>query len=136
MRTLIVFACFTLAGVGLSAFGDQHRKAITHAEAGFQSGLYYFGGTYRRLLADTPESCAALCSADARCLAWSQLPQGPESAAVCELKRNGGLPEARPLAVSGRSPRHEAVFADPYLRSLPPGASAALGNTELAGGPR
>ncbi|MEM7768350.1 MAG: PAN domain-containing protein [Pseudomonadota bacterium] len=136
MRILIVFALFTLAGAGFSAFGDQHRKALTAQEAGFQPDIYYFGGTYRTLVSETPEQCATLCADDMRCRAWSHVAARAEASPFCELKRTGGLPEAQPQATSGRSPRHEARFANPPLHGLPPGHhDHQLFDTELAGGP-
>lgn len=136
MRALIVFVFFALAGAGFSAFGDQHRKALTAQEAGFQLDIYYFGGTYRTLVAETPQQCASLCADDLRCVSWSHLPERIDIGPACELKRNGGLPEARPQAVSGRSPRHEAAFAERDLRPLPVAGGGDPAASELAGGPR
>ncbi|MEM0985377.1 MAG: PAN domain-containing protein [Pseudomonadota bacterium] len=136
MRVFFIFAVFALAGAGLSAFGDQHREAATAREAGFQTDIYYFGGTYRTLASETPEQCAKFCAGDVRCKAWSQIGARLDTNAVCELKRTGGLPEAQPLTTSGRSPRHEALFENPPLHGLPPGASSNVLDDELEGGPR
>lgn len=136
MRALLVFALFTIVGVGLSAFGDNHRNAATDRSASYQADVYYFGGTYRRLLVETHEACDQFCANDARCLAWSHIPKHEDTAAICELKRSGGIPEAQPRTMSGRSARHEDIFADPPLHDLPKTTDTTLlFTTELAGGP-
>ena len=136
MRAIIVFAAFSLLGAGLSAFGDHHRQSMSAREAGHLPDIYFFGGTYRTVEAETADACAGQCGDDVRCRAWSYVPARTETQSFCELKRNGGIAEAQPRTVSGISPRHQALYANSARLSMQDiGATPIADDTGLAGGP-
>ena len=98
------------------AFADAPMSLKADAMAapetvGAEPGLYRFGATYSVIPSDGVSSCQAACADDARCVAWSHVATTGEHDAWCELKRGGGRIEHNPLATSGISPRHEAIFA-------------------------
>lgn len=68
---------------------------------------YRFGGTFARLDAASPAMCAALCTEDNRCEAWSHAPQRIDAAPQCELKRTQGQTENRPGYTSGIAGFHQ-----------------------------
>ncbi|MEM1151324.1 MAG: PAN domain-containing protein [Pseudomonadota bacterium] len=68
---------------------------------------YRFGGTFARLQAPSPAVCAAFCTEDDRCEAWSHAPETIEGAPQCELKRVPGRAENRPGYTSGIAGFHQ-----------------------------
>lgn len=68
---------------------------------------YRFGGTFARMEASSPAVCAALCTEDNRCEAWSHAPQMIDVEPQCELKRTQGRAENRPGYTSGIAGFHQ-----------------------------
>ncbi len=87
------------------------RPALTQASpAGYEWGIYRFGGTYSVIGSTSPAACEASCGADASCTAWSFVDTYGTAEARCELKRGAGRAEENNLAVSGLSPSFVASY--------------------------
>src|SRR5512147_407839 len=65
-----------------------------------EQGIARPGGVYTTVRISDATQCAALCTRDSICMAWTQLDSG-----VCELKAVAPSPVAQSGAVSGLSPR-------------------------------
>jgi len=114
MRNSWMFAIAALLVAPAFADAPMSLKAdavATPEIVGAETGLYRFGATYSVAPSDDALSCQTACADDAVCVAWSHVATTGEHDAWCELKRGGGRVEHNPLATSGISPRHEAIFA-------------------------
>ena len=127
MRLAPLFALALLAAPALadSPGAKPEKPAERQVPPGQEPGLYRFGATFRFTPAASASACQSSCASEGQCFAWSYVQASGESAARCELKRGGGRVEPNPLATSGISPRHEALYA----------TRIALPSGNLDGGP-
>tara|TARA_R110000787_G_scaffold3868_18_gene14973 strand:- start:6522 stop:7001 length:480 start_codon:yes stop_codon:yes gene_type:complete len=108
---LAIAACLVAPAFADAPMSLKADAMATPEMVGAEHGLYRFGATYSVTPSDNASSCQTACADDARCVAWSHVETTGEHDAWCELKRGGGRIERNPLATSGISPRHEAIFA-------------------------
>ena len=114
-----------LALIAAPAYADSPSAKPEQASTTSQeAGLYRFGATYSVLPGDTASACKNSCADDAACIAWSYVSTFEGTEARCELKRGGGKARPDPLATSGISPRHEALYAPPPEPELEGGPEA------------
>lgn len=106
MRIALLALAMTLATICFAAPSHADETA-----GSVEPGVYRFGATYRLLNGGDADACQAVCTDDNRCVAWSFVEGLGDGDARCELKRGGGRIELHPLATSGISPRHEALYA-------------------------
>ena len=107
---LAIAACLVAPAFADAPMSLKADAVATPAPVGHEPGLYRFGATYSVVASDDALSCQAACADDAVCLAWSFVSATGDAGAWCELKRSGGQIERNPMATSGFSPRHEAIF--------------------------
>lgn len=84
---------------------------------GHEVGRYRHGATYSVVDAGSALACQAACGDDGVCQAWSYVAGYGSAEARCELKQGGGKSEENLLAISGVSPRVDAVI---WGASAPP----------------
>ena len=93
-----VAASCCVSGVRGAGVTEPHAEAI-------EFGIDRIGGDYRSLeLAPDPtgKSCAAACTAEAQCRAWTYARPGyGSSTASCYLKEHVTSPQHRPCCISG-----------------------------------
>ena len=106
MRVALLALAVALATICFAAPSQADETA-----GSVEPGIYRFGATYRVLNGGDADFCQTICTQDNRCIAWSHMEGLTEDGAYCELKRGGGRVELHPLATSGISPRHEAIYA-------------------------
>jgi hypothetical protein len=107
---LAIAACLVAPAFADAPMSLKADAVATPAPVGHEPGLYRFGATYSVVASDDAPSCQTACADDAVCLAWSFVAATGDAGAWCELKRSGGQIERNPMATSGFSPRHEAIF--------------------------
>lgn len=108
---LAIAACLVAPAFADAPMSLKADAVATPAPVGHEQGLYRFGATYSVMPSEDALSCQTACADDAMCLAWSHVATTGDYDSWCELKRGGGRIEHNPLATSGISPRHEAIFA-------------------------
>jgi hypothetical protein len=108
---LAIAACLVAPAFADAPMSLKADAVATPEIVGAEPGLYRFGATYSVTPSKDALSCQRACADDAICVAWSHVATTGEYDAWCELKRGGGRVEHNPLATSGISPRHEALFA-------------------------
>jgi hypothetical protein len=107
---LAIAACLVVPAFADAPMSLKADAVATPTPVGHEPGLYRFGATYRVMPSEDALSCQTACADDAVCLAWSHVSAAGDAGAWCELKRSGGQIEHNPIATSGFSPRHEAIF--------------------------
>ena len=128
MRLVPLFASLSaIALMAAPALADSSPslKPEQATPKGQEAGIYRFGATYSVLPGDTATACQQSCADDGMCVAWSYVGAVQDGEARCELKRGGGRVRHDDLAVSGISPRHEAVFMPEPKPELEGGPDAA-----------
>ena len=107
---LAIAACLVAPAFADAPMSLKADAVAPPAPVGHEQGLYRFGATYNVMPSEDALSCQTACADDAVCLAWSFVSAAGDADAWCELKRSGGQIEHNPMATSGFSPRHEAIF--------------------------
>lgn len=107
----LALAILALPAVADSPSIKPSKQTEQEAPKGQEAGTYRFGATYSLLAGETASACQKSCSDDGACVAWSFVSSYDGTDARCELKRGGGHSRPDPLATSGISPRHEALYA-------------------------
>jgi PAN domain len=107
---LAIAACLVAPAFADAPMSLKADAVAAPAPVGHEQGLYRFGATYNVIPSEDALSCQTACAEDAVCLAWSFVSAAGDAGAWCELKRSGGQIEHNPMATSGFSPRHEAIF--------------------------
>ena len=107
---LAIAACLVAPAFADAPMSLKADAVAAPAPVGHEQGLYRFGATYSVVPAEDALGCQTACADDSACLAWSFVSAAGDADAWCELKRSGGQIEHNPMAVSGFSPRHEAIY--------------------------
>lgn len=107
---LAIAACLVAPALADAPMSLKADAVAEPATVGYEQGLYRFGATYSVVPSEDAMSCQTACAKDAVCVAWSFVSAAGDADAWCELKRSGGQIERNPMATSGFSPRHEAIF--------------------------
>ena len=107
---LAIAACLVAPAFADAPMSLKADAVAEPAPVGHEQGLYRFGATYRVTPSEDASSCQTACAIDPVCFAWSFVSEAGDADAWCELKRSGGQIERNPMATSGFSLRHEAIF--------------------------
>lgn len=109
---ILLFAAAILSAPVMAEAADSAPGPTqeTPAIPGQEPGIYRFGSTYQTSAEESASACQALCGSDNACMSWSYVMAVGDGAARCELKRGGGRVERNLSAISGISPRHEAMY--------------------------
>lgn len=119
IKSLLVAACLAAP----MAMADPALKGGPQpADMIIEPDTYRFGYPYHSTRGESVEQCAALCTREARCSAWSLTPATFQIGPRCELKRKVGKAERQPGAVSGLAVR-------PYASAPPQPVSAPASET-------
>ena len=121
---LLALAIFAMPAVADTPSIKPSKQAEQDTPKGQEAGVYRFGATYSVMTGDTASTCQKSCSDDGACIAWSFVSSYEGTEARCELKRGGGHSRPDPLATSGISPRHEALYAPEQKPELDGGPEA------------
>lgn len=145
MRLATLIAATTLLGLAAQADGVARKSvkspSVTPLEAtdasygpgslkappGHEIGRYRHGATYAVVDADSALACQSACGDDSQCQAWSWVAGYGSAAARCELKQGSGKPEENLLAISGVSPRVDAVIWGTYAPPAPASSDQLIG---------
>lgn len=121
----------SLAMVAAVIFGASPVGATS---AFLQENTNRWGADYRVFTPSkaSPHACAAACSGDKKCLAWTYVHPGAEGPeALCRLKDTVTHAQANPCCISGVTKQLEtqatASSTLPYGRTTAPGARAPKG---------
>ncbi|HRJ02141.1 MAG TPA: PAN domain-containing protein [Hyphomonas sp.] len=148
MRLAALIAATAILGLAAHADGVSKRAvkspSVSPLEAtdasygpskappGHEVGRYRHGATYSVIDADSALACQAACGDDGVCQAWSYVAGYGSAAARCELKQGGGKAEENLLAISGVSPRVDAVIWGTYAPPAPAPSDQLIGEADTS----
>lgn len=128
------FIAFMALLAGLPGLAMAAPDAAVHMEA----DTYRAANTYESMRSAGTQACAAACTEDQRCAAWTVTPPTFRLGPRCELKTSAGQSVSRPGYVSGLSgmtqPAPQTVAARPSAPATRQPASQAVAAGTLAGG--